>query len=239
MAYFTVNGHSRKGPDREQNEDAFSIGEHAAFGKSNSHLDLSLENADPPTLVTLADGMGGHDRGELASQTVVQSLISLFNNDKWNFNIDLAISFAHQELIELGMQNRKMRALGTTVVGAILFEDRCDIFNVGDSRAYLLSGEILKQLSIDDTYPGKPNSSITQCIGGGQPSNPIAHKVQQELKSGDKLVFVSDGITDTVNNDILQNMLLESSNDPTRKICDKAASLGGEDDASIIICNLN
>ena len=236
MEYCTVKAYSRRGMKREKNEDACGIAETFLFGKNKNSMELRVGTPTLPILITLADGMGGHDRGAVASQTVVQHLSNLFYRNKENFKIDTAIKSAHKNVIDLGPQNQNPRAMGTTLVGAILFEDMCHIFNVGDSRAYLLTNSTLKQLSTDDVYPGQLNSAITQCIGGSKASNPRPHMLKQEIQSREQLIFVSDGITDAVNDDILRDLLLDQDPEKGEEICNKAADLGGGDDASIIIC---
>ena len=237
MVYCNIPTYSRKGQDRKQNEASCGIAKTFLFGKNKNSLDLRVVPSALPMLITLADGMGGHERGDVASKTTVQHLSEVFYNNKANFKIDTAIQSAHKNIIKQAPQHQKDRAMGTTIVGAILFENICHIFNVGDSRAYLLTHETLKQLSIDDVYPGQKNSTITQCIGGGDKSNPRPHMLEQKVQSGEKIIFVSDGITDTVDDNILREMLLDQNPKTNENICNKATDLGGGDDASIIVCD--
>ena len=239
MVNCIIKAYTRQGSGRDKNEDACGIAEKFLFGKNKNSLELHVDTTTLPILLTLADGMGGHDRGDVASKATVQHLSKLFDMHKDNFSVDTAIQSAHKEIINLDSQNQKPRAMGTTLVGGILYENMCHIFNVGDSRAYLLAGKILKKLSTDDVYPGQRNSSITQCIGGGNASNPKPHTLKQKVQSDEKLIFVSDGITDTVNDDILREMLLDQAPEVNENICNKATDLGGGDDASIIVCHFH
>ena len=86
--------------------------------------------------------------------------------------------------------------MGTTIVGAVIDQERCTIFNVGDSRAYWIHDAGINQISEDDVYPGERTGILTQCLGGGNPMAPKPHLIQQDIRSGDILALVSDGITD-------------------------------------------
>jgi protein phosphatase len=129
--------------------------------------------------------------------------------------------------------------MGTTIVGAVINEERCTIFNVGDSRAYWIHDAGMIQVSEDDVYPGERTGILAQCLGAGNPAAPKPHHFQQDIRSGDTLVLVSDGITDAISDDVIKSVVSERSSECSFKLCEEAKRLGGSDDASAIICQFS
>ncbi|SVE43890.1 uncharacterized protein METZ01_LOCUS496744, partial [marine metagenome] len=133
---FSVVAFTRRGPGRDQNEDACGIGDILLFGKDTNSGQKSVELSQLPFLVTLADGLGGHSSGDIASRTAIEHLNDAFKGSRGEFKIDEAIADVHHHIRELEEGSRSPYAMGTTIVGAVLNEKLCTIFNVGDSRVY-------------------------------------------------------------------------------------------------------
>ena len=94
----------------------------------------------------------------------------------------------------------------------------------------------MTQTSEDDVYPGERTGILTQCLGGGNPAAPEPHLIQQDIRPGDILVLVSDGITDAVPDDVIKTVVSERSPECSFNLCEEANRLGASDDASAIIC---
>ena len=209
------------------------------FGKDTNSGQKSVELSQLPFLVTLADGLGGHSSGDIASRTAVGHLNDVFKGSRGKFRIDEAITDVHHHIRELEEGSSGAYAMGTTIVGAVIGEELCTIFNVGDSRAYWIHDAGIIQVSEDDVYPGERTGIITQCLGGGNPRAPRPQLIQQDIRSGNILVLVSDGITDAVPDDVIKSVVSERSPVCAFNLCEEANRLGGSDDASAIICQFS
>ncbi len=136
-------------------------------GVVRDHNEDSIGSAADIGLVILADGMGGHNAGEVASEMAVTSIIQALQNsiprtntatvdDESGFThgtllIHDAIQKANQEIYQAANDQPQCQGMGTTLVAALYYEDRVTIANVGDSRLYRLRGGHLEQLTTDHT----------------------------------------------------------------------------------------
>jgi len=150
VTFCEVIAHSRRGSDRKQNEDACGIGDILLFGKDTNRGQKSVQLSQLPFLVTLADGLGGHSSGDIASRRSIEHLNDAFKSSRGEFRIDEAIADVHHHIHELKEGSSGPYAMGTTIVGAVINGKLCTIFNVGDSRAYWVHDTIITQVSEDD-----------------------------------------------------------------------------------------
>jgi serine/threonine protein phosphatase PrpC len=138
------------GPVRKNNEDAWAV-------------------EDDLQLYVVADGMGGHSAGEVASQLAVEALVGFIRRShedtdvSWPYGVDptlslhanrlrTAISLANRRVFRAAESHDDYTGMGTTVVAALVAGDRLIVGSVGDSRLYLLSGGTLVQVTQDDTW---------------------------------------------------------------------------------------
>lgn len=143
---------------------------------SRSHMGMKRTNnedacAQAPELglYVVADGMGGHSCGEVASQLAVGQIVHFFENAKldeestWPYAYDDTVSFqanklrtaiavANEKIQDYTAQHIESRGMGTTVVVGLLHEDRLVLAHVGDSRAYLYRGGTLQPLTSDHSW---------------------------------------------------------------------------------------
>jgi len=243
----TVYGETDVGQLREHNED---------FIGWDAHLGLIL----------LADGMGGHNAGEVASELAVSSIRDalqdvlgpdMASSDMIDFNdaIREAIVYANDEIIRMANERLECAGMGTTIVVTLFHGDRVIIANVGDSRMYRLRDKALSQLTtdhslvqemLDNGYISEEEAQlsasrnlITRALG-------IADQVdvdvaQDTAQNGDTYLLCSDGLTDLVTDqEILQLLLL--SNDDLKTGCKQLITLanekGGKDNISVILISL-
>jgi protein phosphatase len=210
-------------------------------------------------LLIVADGMGGHAGGEVASAMAVEAiaayvkgyLAGLEPTDQTGALLQAAIRTADQTIWSHAQARRELRDMGTTVVLALCREDRVHIAHVGDSRAYLLDREELRQLTED-------HSVVARLIKAGQltprgaRSHPLRHQITRYLGSreavaelrcvtwqrGDYLLLCSDGLTNMVQDHHLEALIRRGGMDvqaTCAALVRQANANGGRDNISVIL----
>lgn len=226
---------SDRGKHRLCNEDAF----------------LVLEDHH---LFVVADGMGGHNAGEVASQHAVDVMESCFRENsfpgvprpEWPRRGDelvRSIHHANRQVYELSQQKDDYKGMGTTVV-AVRFspnKQRAYIAHVGDSRCYRVRGDELHQLTEDHTLgrlmgaKGKAARHLAQAVGV-RPDVAVDLTVD-EPQPGDYYLVCSDGLTKMVPDDQILDIALrdEDIEQRCRALVDEANARGGRDNITAII----
>jgi len=138
-------------------------------GLRRSHNEDSYCADDGLGLYLVADGMGGHAAGEIASLTaveIIQDFVARAQNDRdmtWPYGIDgslsgneniilSAVKAANQHICRLALDKPELNGMGTTVAGVRISEDGASIFNVGDSRVYRIRDNTITQLTTDHSW---------------------------------------------------------------------------------------
>lgn len=210
----------------------------------------------PRGLWAVADGMGGHDAGEVASAMVTEALAKLHpveNIDHYVAEAVAALGEVNTALIALTGGDGGGRTIGSTVVGlAIRGRDyRC--FWAGDSRAYRLRGGGLVQLSRDHSLvqdlvdtgmitPAEalhhPNANvITRAVGAAETL--VVETVGGEVRPGDQFLLASDGLTRVVDDAEMRDELAElDPSEAAGKLLDAVLARGAPDNVSLIITKL-
>jgi len=213
----TIVADSDRGQKRESNED-YTASDFVEIKSDdpNSKLDCGI--------IVLADGMGGFEMGEVASQTAAKIFIEEIklkinfstNPDELNFDTILinAVEAANREVYKMTLE--KMQPMGTTLVGAVIINGKAYIVNVGDSRAYLIKPpssirQITKdQSAVQDMFEAKiitreqmknhpRRNYVTKSLGLKEDVSPdIFH---QDLKNDNILMLCSDGLFNMVDDD--------------------------------------
>jgi serine/threonine protein phosphatase Stp1 len=208
-------------------------------------------------LFAVADGMGGHEAGDVASAMVVDALRQLpivYGLDQLVESAIGALHHVNRELIELAHADDRTRTIGTTVVGLAIAEGQFRCFWAGDSRAYRLRGGQIRRLSRDhslvqdlvdagmlkaeDAEKHESANIITRAVG-------VAEELQVdssagEAEPGDLFLLASDGLTRLVNDEELLDAL--SSAQPENaadNLIDMVLARGAPDNVSIVIAHLN
>lgn len=210
-----------------------------------------------PNLFIVADGMGGHQAGDFASSYSVKKFLesaalSLQKNPHKIF--EDAIRYANRELIEKSRANPELKGMGTTMVALTIVGDKAYAANVGDSRLYLLEGQ-LRQITVDHSlvqemirigeltketariHPDK--NIITRAVGAGRDIN--ADFFEFTLTKDSILLMCSDGLSNMVDDEQIA-ALLRSAKTPEKigkKLIDTANRNGGKDNIAVIVINLN
>jgi protein phosphatase len=242
-----ITASSRVGLVREQNEDMLLVGD--TFIRESSHsFDISLPDYDR-FMMALADGMGGHNSGEIASSDVLHNLqyyysdipthlgIGDFNEDiyEWLTSINHIIEAK-------GRADAQFKDMGTTLVALAYYDGEFYWMNCGDSRLYRLHQGALTQMTSDHSLSNlmgsKVHSSvITNCIGGGCSTSYIdIVKCTEEIVSGDMFLLCSDGLSDMVDDARITRLLSESAD--ANRLCDAAIEEGGLDNVSACLVTI-
>ncbi len=205
--------------------------------------EFMTENTDR-FVIAVADGMGGHNAGEVASFEALSNL-QFFLNDipaglasgEFNEMMDEWLHSVNYTINSKGRVNKEMANMGTTLVGVVYYNKKYYWINCGDSRLYRFRDGILKQLSTDHSLNNlngekKHSNYITNCIGAGCKTSYLDMiEMTDDIKSGDTYLLCSDGLNDMIDDDIISNLLSENASANT--LCEAAITAGGYDNVSV------
>ncbi len=186
-----------------------------------------------PQLIAVADGMGGHAGGEVASKiaiTALHQLSSIFEDpivdSESKEDLLLNISFSIDDaILEVARENPALTGMGTTLTALHLSEKSIELLHIGDSRAYRWTGKKLQQLSTDHTvmqelisqgrltpeevFDHPQRSLLTQALMGDSGIDPVL--VAIEFSVGDKFLLCSDGLTSVLSDYEVESIIKEFS----------------------------
>ena len=243
----SVSAASNVGCVRKKNEDMILVGDcYVRDGEFNG--DADLEAADR-YLIALADGMGGHSGGEVASSDVLHNLCFFFGDlptglsvSDFNESIYEWLESINNILDSKGRSEPCYREMGTTLVAMAYYAGEFYWMNCGDSRVYRFHEGTLTQLSYDHSLSNlmgesEHSSVITNCIGGGCKTSYIDMvKCTQEALPGDVFMLCSDGLTDMVDDGVIEQMLAKGAD--ANSLCEAALAAGGYDNVSVCLIKI-
>ncbi len=214
---------------RARNEDAIAIS--AATDISPTGWTGSLSSSGGWALV--ADGIGGHAGGEVASRLVVELLRPVMSLLTDRHSVAQALTAASNGLFDTMDRHPELKGMGTTIAGVILRRDRAMVFNVGDSRVHLFRDGRLEQISEDHAVDGY---ALTQCLGGLHGPRQIDPHVRTlRLSAEAKLLLCSDGLTDMVADTEIAVVLGSDEPDHASLLLQAALAGGGRDNVSLAV----
>jgi protein phosphatase len=244
MTGWTVAAFSHRGRVRPNNEDAIAIDSRVLTGDMDAPIVVTPLN--DCCLLIIADGMGGHAHGAMASRAVLDYLVAAVDRLSEPASCAEVIEDANRHLYELMHQHEDALGMGSTLVGAVLTAERLVTFNVGDSRCYLFGAGQLVQLSHDDVpeggngyYGPRRSHALTQALGGS--SFPLAVEphtsIDAPLAPGETLLLCSDGLTDMVSDHAISDTLRTAKNplQVAKRLAAKALGAGARDNISLLI----
>ena len=241
-----AHGITDRGRVRATNEDCFAI--HEQLG-----------------LCVIADGMGGHNAGEVAARLAVDAIVEFVgaSDETWPFGYDQALSvagnilrtavhLANVQILETAMSNPRYGGMGTTVVAALVVGGRLSIAHVGDSRLYLLAGRRLRQVTRDDTWVAailldNPDAdpwvleqhplrnALTNVVGAR--TRTAVHVSEEPLAGGERLLLSTDGVHGVVDEGRL-GQLMEEDDDPqaiAAQVVATALTRGSRDNGTAVV----
>lgn len=246
------------GMRRSQNEDAFLIAD-LTTGKIGLGPDVSTHRiGGRGSLMVVSDGMGGAVAGEIASELAVKTLSESLLQMPYGLNVssqlNKAAEAANYRIWEQAQQNPELKGMGATLTAVLVQGGMAYIAQVGDSRAYLVRGEQIKQITKDQSFiqmlidkgaikPDQANSVpqnvIMQALGT-QASVSVA-LTSVELYRNDYLIVCSDGLTGKIEPDELRRHAQESPDLITacRRLVEIANQRGGEDNITVIVAKFD
>jgi protein phosphatase len=203
-------------------------------------------------LALVADGMGGHAAGEVASALAADVVRrEVYSSDESPPRALLAaFESANRAILDYSAANPETRGMGTTCTAILIRGDLLWLAHVGDSRAYLLRESALLQLSDDQTLharlirdgvmtPDQAQKSpggnfILQALGARDKFEPTIFETGLELRLGDAVLLCSDGLHNLVTDaDILEIIRANNPQEACRELIEKALAAGGVDNVSV------
>jgi protein phosphatase len=198
----------------------------------------------------VADGMGGHEFGEVASALARDTVVREVRSGQ---NLVNSIRSADEEIIRQSRRRAEGLPMGTTMVALRVNENRFELAWVGDSRAYLWNGQ-LRQLSSDHSYVQElidqgaitpeqarthPHRNVvTQALGVTEPDALKVETISGELRPGFQILLCSDGLTEEVDDASIGNLLGQtelSAQECVDHLVSAALDGGGSDNVTVLL----
>lgn len=242
------NAKAEKNAINEPNAVA-AFGSRTEIGHVREHNEDSLIVAPP--LFAVADGMGGHEAGEVASEITIQTLSELAPEHADAEALARAVMAANLEVIKAPGKGIGREGMGTTLTAAMLENERLIIAQVGDSRAYLMHNGVLQQLTRDHSLMADmieagqlteeearvhPNRSvITRAIGSDPHMAPDIYELN--VASGDRIMLCSDGVYSMIEKETIADIMQRNrtAQECADELVGAALAAGGFDNATAIV----
>ncbi len=226
-------------------------------GRVRPHNEDDILVAPEDGVFAVADGMGGHAAGEVASRTAIQALRDALCGTRDESLpagelLRRAVERANLEIARSIETHPEYRGMGTTIVVAMLKPDGgCAIAHVGDSRAYLVRDGAIRQLTTDHSFVNElvrlgmlsreqaardpRRNVVTRALGSAQVVVPDV--VEIRLEPGDVLLLCSDGLNTMLGDDEILAHVVAAGRDPaamSERLVAAANDAGGEDNVSVV-----
>ncbi|MEL7646957.1 MAG: Stp1/IreP family PP2C-type Ser/Thr phosphatase [Sedimentibacter sp.] len=226
--------------------------------RENNEDNLIVEETDRYNLYAVADGMGGHKAGEVASSIAIETIRECFRSEfssedfKAPSFIMKSVDEANKKIREKAMASEECSGMGTTITMAVIDMDlkTAYIGNVGDSRAYVIKDNSITQITDDHTYVNEllKDGRITRTEAKSHPKrNVITRAVgseetvqadifEIEVSDSDIVLLCTDGLTTHLSDDkILETIMEYGTSESVQKLIKMANDNGGTDNITIII----
>ncbi|MGP4000469.1 PP2C family protein-serine/threonine phosphatase [Streptomyces sp. 8N706] len=244
MAYIVVSALSHTGLLRDRNEDSLVVGPWTLCSTVTESPQTLLFPLGTPLVVAVADGLGGHPAGEVASAMVVRRLSRVGPVLDSEEAVRDALEDCNRAVYAAADDDPDLIMMGTTVAGVVLTQDKAIVFNVGDSRVYEAGEEELREVSHDDNPPLAPGERttpvVTQTLGGTPDFSPIdPHVSSSELSVGTHHLVCTDGLTDPVPDPELEGVLrLHTDGRAAFELWRAAMDSGGPDNITLAVIRI-
>ena len=244
MRYIAVTALSHAGLVRDHNEDSLVVGPWTLSATETETPQTLVFPLGTPLVVAVADGLGGHPSGEVASALVVRQLAQdglLLDSEE---TIRDEVHACNRAVYAAAARDRELTMMGTTVAGVVITPDRAYTFNVGDSRVYVVVAGELRQLSVDDspalTAGRRSTAIVTQTLGGNPEFTAVDPHIASTQLSGDERYLVcTDGLTDLVPPEVLGGVLAEHEDGRAAfELWKSAMAAGGADNVTLAVVRL-
>ncbi|MBM3691316.1 MAG: serine/threonine-protein phosphatase [Actinobacteria bacterium] len=206
-----------------------------------------------PRLLAVADGMGGHAAGEIASTTIIRELAAVAIKGAFGDNsLVRAIERTKVALADLSKSDQSRAGLGTTVSAVAITENKIVVVHVGDSRVYRYHNGSLMSLTRDHTYVQTlldvgeiseaeakvhpKRSLLTQAVDAQSNISPDVTEV--EVEPGDRLLVCSDGLSGLVEPDVMLRALQKDRDSAVNDLVAAAQAAGAPDNVTVIVADI-
>lgn len=216
-------------------------------------------------IFALADGMGGHKKGEVASKIAVDSIIDFLKENilkscgiKMDYLDDVikqGYNYANQKIFDKVSEDSSCEGMGTTLVVAVIYKDDMIMANVGDSRGYLLHNDEFRRITRDHSvveelvnanliteeearvHPRR--NQITRAMGAEEII--IVDIFREKVEKGDMILLATDGLTGCVEDEDIKNIIKQDKD--IKEICEdlinQANDNSGKDNISVILSKID
>lgn len=244
---FDVNAQSHVGLVRKGNEDMILVD--SLMIRDESYTIRFEQKHDERSIYAIADGMGGHNAGEIASEETLKDLLLFFRNLPSGLTLYEFIMAFKRWIIHIkdhingmGEENLVCQGMGTTLVGICCYETRFYWFNCGDSRLYRFRNGELLQLSEDHSYERLTglkgySNVITNCIGANCSDVFLDIHELTDIQPEDRFILCSDGLTDMVEDSQIERFLRVGST--SGQLVKLAIREGGRDNVSVCMVKVS
>ena len=213
----------------------------------------------------LADGIGGHNKGEVASKIAVESIIDFLKENisqsggiKMDYLDDIikqGYNYANKKIYTKALEDNSCKGMGTTLVVAVIYQNDVIIANVGDSRGYLLKGDSFRKITKDHSvveelvnahliteeearfHPRR--NQITRAMGAEEII--IVDIFREKVEKDDILLLATDGLTGCVEDESIKNIIKQDKD--IKEICqdliNEANNNSGKDNISVILSKID
>ncbi len=206
-------------------------------------------------LLALADGMGGHAAGEVASQLVIAALAHLDDDEPGGdllAKLDSAIHSGNSAIAAQVEMEPDLEGMGTTLTAILFAGNRIGMAHIGDSRGYLMRDGELTQITKDDTFVQTlvDDGRITKEEAHSHPQRSLimraltGHEVEptltmREVRLGDRYLLCSDGLSDPVSDETIQDALkIPDVTDSADRLIELALRGGGPDNVTVVVADV-
>lgn len=210
-------------------------------------------------LFVIADGMGGHAGGDVASAIAVKRIIEA--DQKYasardaEFALKSALLAANTELAETAFDHPELTGMGTTVSALIRVGDQMALAHIGDSRIYLLRDGVFEQVSVDHTFVQRlvdsgritqeeaavhPRRSVIMRVLGDIDSSPEIDTAILETRPGDRWLICSDGLSSYVSDEKISTILstFKGTKDATNRLVRESLDQGAPDNVTVAVVDV-
>lgn len=223
--------------------------------KNNQDNYLSQKNKNGFYILAVADGLGGHNAGEVASDYAVDELAGYFNIwEECDFikdaqEIEQYIKSINTEIYNMSQRSENLSGMGTTLTLVVTNGADAVFFHVGDSRAYLINDKITQitkdhslvqylidqgQITVEEGLHHPQKNIITRALGTDEHVEVDVLKIK--IKPADKLLLCSDGLTNNVDDEKIYEIIKSSAIDQAADLLIREANInGGSDNITVVL----
>ena len=247
MVILDISAASWTGRVRSQNEDMVLVDNR--FIRDDSYHTQVVLGRDDRLMIAVADGMGGHNHGDVASNDALRNLHYFFYDipsclTVGDFNEAMVgwLDSINNYVVSKGRADKQFKGMGTTLVGFAYYNRDFYSMNCGDSRLYRFRNHELVQLTKDHSLSnmlagGKRSNVITNCIGGGCCSSFLDMvTMTDDVFQGDVFLVCSDGLNEMLSDKTICALLDQKAD--ADALCNAAIEAGGLDNVSCCVITI-